>query len=816
MDRAQLFTTLSALASGDFEKLLFAINPPRGLVPGASAAQALRVAALMEWVESPTGCGIEKVRALLAQLPTLPSPPKLCPHNLPRSGTKTFVGRQKDLDRVHTQLTETSRLAITALKGMGGIGKTELALQYAYTHLEAGTYPGGMCWLLAKDQNIGTEIVNFARTRLNVTPPDGLDLAAQVAYVWNQWPTSGDVLVMIDDVAGRNESEAYGAIKPYLPPPNSRFRVLLTTRLQLGASIATVEITILSEAAALELLESLIGQGRVAQELDTAKALCRWLGYLPLGLELVGRFLHTKPTWSLAKMQEQLKAKRLKAKPLLRRQADMTAAHESLAAAFELSWQDLNPQAQELAYRLSLYALAPIPWEWLEQWYDGTAPDDLEDWRDEELISRSLLDLDAAANTVQLHQLIREFFRAKLGTGPGVDTLKRQYCQRMVAIAQTIPQNPTRDQIVAVTPAIPHIAEAATTWQAWLEENELGCPFVGLGWFYSGQGAYGQAEPWYLDCLAVVRSRLGDAHLDVATSLNNLAVLYKSQGRYREAEPLYQQALSLSQRLFGNDHPHVAASLNNLAGLYHAQGRYGEAELIYRDALTLRQRLLGNNHLHVAASLNNLAGLYESQGRYSEAEPLYLDALMLYQRLLGNDHLDVANSMGNLAALYESQGRYSEAEPLYLDALSLRQRLLGDDHPDVATSLNNLATLYQSQSRYSEAEQLHRKALMLRQRLLGDDHLDVAISLNNLATLYQSQGRYGEAELLCQQALMLNQRMLGNEHPNVAQSLNNLAMLYQMQCRYDEAEPLCREALAMRQRLLGNHPAVATSTLRPK
>jgi tetratricopeptide (TPR) repeat protein len=714
MDRAQIFTTLSALVSGDFEKLLFAANPPRGLIPGPTAAQAMRVSALLDWADSPTGCGLDEIQDLLSQLDNLPPPPKLCPHNLPRSGTKTFVGRQKDLDRVHAQLTETSRLAITALKGMGGIGKTELALQYAYTHLDAETYPGGICWLLAKDQNIGTEIVNFARTRLNVTPPDGLDLAAQVAYVWNQWPTSGDVLVIIDDVAGQNENEAYAAIKPYLPT-DSRFRVLLTTRLQLGASIPTVSIDVLSEVESLKLLESLIGQERLTREPNTAKALCKWLGYLPLGLELVGRFLHTKPTWNLAKMQQQLEAKKLEAKALCQAQADMTAAHESLAAAFELSWQDLKPPAQDLAYRLGLYALAPIPWEWMEEWYDGTDPDDLEDWRDEELISRSLLDLDAAANTVQLHQLIREFFLAKLETWTEADPLKRQYCQRMVAIAQTIPQTPTRDQILAVTPAIPHIAEAATTWQGWLSEEDNGLiwPFIGLGRFYAGQGAYGQAEPWYANCLVVARDRLGDDHPHVANSLNNLAHLYQSQGQYSLAEPLYQEALALTKQLLGEAHPDVANSLHNLAGLYESQGRYSLAEPLYQKALALRKQLFGEVHPAVANSLNNLANLYQRQGNYSLAEPLYQEALALRKQLLGEAHPAVASSLNNLAHLYDSQRRYSLAEPLYQKALALIKHLLGEAHPTVATSLNNLALLYKSQGRYGEAEPLYLQAMKI-------------------------------------------------------------------------------------------------------
>ncbi|MDZ8227763.1 tetratricopeptide repeat protein, partial [Nostoc sp. ChiVER01] len=285
---------------------------------------------------------------------------------------------------------------------------------------------------------------------------------------------------------------------------------------------------------------------------------------------------------------------------------------------------------------------------------------------------------------------------------------------------------------------------------------------------------------------------------DVATSLNNLALLYNSQGRYSEAEPLFIQALALRRQLLGDEHPNVATSLNNLANLYYSQGRYSEAEPLFIQALVLRRQLLGDEHPDVATSLNNLANLYNSQGRYSEAEPLFIQALALRRQLLGDEHPNVAASLNNLALLYYSQGRYSEAEPLFIQALALKRQLLGDEHPDVAASLNNLANLYESQGRYSEAEPLFIQALVLRRQLLGDEHPDVATSLNNLANLYNSQGRYSEAEPLFIQALALRRQLLGDEHPNVAASLNNLALLYYSQGRYSEAEPLFIQALVLR------------------
>jgi tetratricopeptide (TPR) repeat protein len=125
---------------------------------------------------------------------------------------------------------------------------------------------------------------------------------------------------------------------------------------------------------------------------------------------------------------------------------------------------------------------------------------------------------------------------------------------------------------------VSHVAEAATTLQPWLSQEDLFWPFVGLGRFYQGQGAYAQAEPWYQGCLSATRSRLGDSpaetlrerHPLVATNLNNLAALYYAQGRYDEAEPLYHQALAILAEAVGTDHPNFQTVFSNFVAFLRA------------------------------------------------------------------------------------------------------------------------------------------------------------------------------------------------------------------------------------------------------
>ena len=344
------------------------------------------------------------------------------------------------------------------------------------------------------------------------------------------------------------------------------------------------------------------------------------------------------------------------------------------------------------------------------------------------------------------------------------------------------------------------------------EHPDVATSLNNLALLYDSQGNYTKAEPLYTRALAILEKVLGKEHPDVALSLNNLGRLYREQGNYTLAEPLYRRALAIREKVLGKEHSDVATSLNNLAALYHYQGNYTKAEPLYRRSLAILEKVLGGEHPDVAASLSNLAELYSSQGNYTLAEPLLLRALAIFEKVLGREHPDVAISLNNLAALYHYQGNYTKAEPLYRRSLAILEKVLGKEHPNVATSLNNLAELYTVQGNYTKVEPLYLRSLAIFEKVLGGEHPDVATSLNNLAALYQVQGNYTKAEPLYRRALAIREKVLGGEHPDVAASLNNLAGLYESQGNYTKAESLYMRSLAIREKVLGGeHPYVATS-----
>ncbi len=302
------------------------------------------------------------------------------PNNLPFSNVREFVGRSSEMSTLHEKLQKGVSVVISAISGMGGVGKTELALQYSRYHWENNHYPGGVCWLEARQGELGTEIVNFARSQLNLNPSEGLELKAQVQYCWAHW-IEGDVLLVLDDVV------AYEDIQAYLPPFQSRFKILITTRHKdLLSSCEELDLQVLEPEAAQELLIAYIGEERWNREVEEGKGICADLGYLPLGIQLVGSYLKGKPDLSWQKMRQRLGLEHRSLKDI---SGDMTA-QRGVKAAFELSWQELNPEQQRLAGLLSLFALAPIPWSAVEQCLPGEDQEELEDNRDE-MVNLSLL-----------------------------------------------------------------------------------------------------------------------------------------------------------------------------------------------------------------------------------------------------------------------------------------------------------------------------------------------------------------------------------------------------------------------------------------
>jgi tetratricopeptide (TPR) repeat protein len=696
------------------------------------------------------------------------------------------VGRSQELEHLKSLLApEGSRAYLT---GMGGVGKSELAIQHAYGSLDL--YRGGILRLDARQglDAMALQVVTFCRGVFpDLALPEDKSPTDLLPLCWSQWPASANppepVLLILDDQRGdKGGYEAERKLLEGLPP---RFRRLITQRQTAPTNAQAMELPLLEREASLELLALQAGEGgtvRLKAEEQAADGLCSEVGDLPLALVLLGARLAERPDLRLDQLLADLQAKGAAAKALQQAHPEL-GAMRGVVEALLISWEPLTDPAKSLLLLLSVMAPAVIPWELVEacrlpelEVEEGSAFGD----QQAELLRAQFVER-SGPGLYQLHPLVRQFLRLQSQEQP--EEMSRWRKQLAAAVAgvcrEQIPQTLTLEQVQGLKVFLPHIQLVAEHLADDLGEEDLIWPTLGLARVAEHQAAFAEALKWYQLALELSELRLGPNHPDAATALNNLAQLLKVTNRLAEAEPLMRRALAIDEASYGNDHPNMAIRLNNLAGLLMDTNRLEEAEPLMRRTLAIDEAIYGNGHPKVARDLNNLAGLLQSTNRLAEAEPLMRLALAIDEASYGNDHPNVAIRLNNLALQLQDTNRLEEAEPLMRRALAIDEVCYGNDHPNVAIGLNNLARLLHDTNRLAEAEPLMRRALAIDEASYGNDHPNVAIRLNNLAQLLQATNRLAEAEPLMRRMveIFIAFQRQGYQHPNLEAGVGNYITL---------------------------------------
>ncbi|QDT95534.1 tetratricopeptide repeat protein [Gimesia aquarii] len=653
--------------------------------------------------------------------------------DVPFKENPVFTGRKKELNELRKRLTSGGRTALTqAIRGLGGIGKTQIAARYAYKYQTEYEF---VFWVQLTDEEkreqtdplllLLNSYVGYCE-KLSI-PFDETEAETAIPAFKNWLEQHHNWLLIFDNADQPNSLERF-------LPLQSQGHILLTSRASVFDKLQILEPIEVDKLPLDQATAFLIK--RVARELNDseqtfARKLAKELDRLPLALEQAGAYLHNKKASTFENYLRRYSESKL---TLLEKQGPIFGKYsESVETTWLINFQEIEEkeelQASADVLRFCAF-LAPdsIPVELITQgahylsesiqhFFEETG-NDVSDLL-QPLFNYSLIQMVPGKNEFSIHRLVQEVMKSR------IDSQDEQsiWQERVVNCVNEIYPWPEHGNWQVCRSLAPQgmVANDYIKQSRIESENSgsLSCKQANL---FSHVGEYKEAEPLYLQAIEISRTVLGENHPEFATSLNNLADLYRSQGRYEEAETLHQQAMEIRRTVLGENHPSFASSLNNLAVLYANQGRYEEAETLYRQAMEIRRTVLGENHPFFATSLNNLAHLYQSQGRYEEAEPLHQQDMEISRTVLGENHPEFATSLNNLAHLYQSQGRYEEAETLYRQAMEIRRTVLGENHPEFATSLNNLAGLYVNQGRYEEAETLYRQAIEILKSTVGLDN----------------------------------------------------------------------------------------------
>ncbi|HET8888232.1 MAG TPA: FxSxx-COOH system tetratricopeptide repeat protein [Candidatus Angelobacter sp.] len=633
------------------------------------------------------------------------------PWLVPHARNDAFTGREQLLIDLRADLVKKRK---QALSGLGGVGKTQIAVEYAYRYKDEYT---AVLWTFADtEQSVRGGFARIA-SLLNLPDKDATE-QAKVTEAVRSWleENSGWLLVL-------DNADDPAAVNDFLPQ-QGKGHILVTSRAHQFQNIGIFsprEIDVLSPDEAREFLLLRTGKTATAKSPEAA-ALAKELGYLPLALEQAAAYIVEKGA-SFASYLAGFKRQR---QTLLNQQGPVLGNEakeqqkRTVATTWSLNFADIEKNSQASADLLRLSAfLAPdaIPLELFEKGTEAMPEKlalELAEAADNPLVLDDLLSpllryslvrRDDEKWTYSIHPLVQEVVRE------GLPDQKSWAERSLLLINSTLPDVTKFENWSALDRFLPHALNCAH----FIESLKIELPEAALllnqaANYLVDRAEYARAEPLYRRALVILEKTLGSDHPNTARNLNDLGVLYYEQKKYDEAEPMYRRALAIEEKMLGPEHPNTADSLNNLAVLNYEQGRYDEAEPLCLRVLTIREKTLGPEHPHTAQSLNNMAQIYRFQGRDKDSEPLHCRALEIREKKLGPMHPDTAESMNNLAGILNRKGNHSEAEPLYRRALAILESALGNEHPHTTHVRGNLIHFYRDQGRSVEADALGNSA----------------------------------------------------------------------------------------------------------
>lgn len=737
------------------------------------------------------------------------------PYMLPQE-IGDFTGREDYIAQIKQSL---ERGNIVAIDGMGGVGKSALAIRVAHRLKDRFADAQLYVNLYGQTPELSLEpktvLIRFLTA---LTGQDESQLATDLDGLVAEYRSTlatKRALIILDNA--RDAAQ----IRDLLPS-NANCAVVVTSRSRLTGlpGAALVDLLPMAVGTDEELGESellfqaiLQDRQRVEVELTTAREIVKLCGRLPIAIRIAAATLKQQ-IWARKSLQayaQELAAESTRLQKLENQQIEAAIPGQgNVWASFNLSYRALTEAEQQLfrwagglpGVNFGVAVLAAAMERERSQIETGLG----------QLLEAQVLEL-RGDNRFGWHDLMRLFAREQLTESERETVLDRGltwYCQWADYWENGL--DPVRCRQLAQQKA----AETEHTAEAW----EQALPMMALNWFVTEQENWVDVVkdlthiPRPDDAIALsanlaaffnLRSIWGDwvttnelvkncaqqaGNLaGVSTTLHNLGTVYLNQGRWEKAIDCYQESLKIYRQR--KDCQGEAQSLNNLGGVYKNQGRWEDAISCYQESLKIC-RQLGDRH-GTAPSLMNLGIVYKNQGKWEEAIDCYQKSLEIC-RQFGDRH-GAAQILMALGTVYNDQSKWEQSIACYQASLETKNQL-GDRH-GVAQIINNLGLVYRNQSKWEEAISLHQKSLGTF-RELGDRHGE-AQALGNLGNVYLNQGKWEEAIAFYEKDLQIS-RELGDHHGE-AQTLGNLGLAYENQDKLKEAIALYKQSLKIKHQL---------------
>jgi tetratricopeptide (TPR) repeat protein len=683
---------------------------------------------------------------------TVPAPPAAKPSigaasavrtaaiwNVPLSRNEYFTGREELLAALDKKLKSNSGpAAVTqAIAGLGGVGKTQLALEYAWRH--ADDYDV-VWWVRAETAVESRSRGDLEKTDIKTTATlaqDYADLAAKLGLPEAKQPnvpetvkavrewlqTNKRWLLIFDNVTKPEDLDEY--------LPTRAGHVLITSRHQEWAHRAgklPIDLFERPDSVAFLLRRTNRTDPAGAGELAAA------LGDLPLALEQAAAYCDStgKSFAAYLGLFNKQRAHLLKfGKP-------KDYPYE-VASAWEMNFTALgkeNAAAADLLNLIAFFAPERIPLNVIVE-HAKELPKRLKKALAEEaccdglvasLLRYSLVRADGGMLFV--HRLVQEVVRDRMP-----EKTRKEWAERAVTLASN---------------AFPYEVNDPATWAP------------------TGE--------WLPHALASVDRALKEriAGRQCQYVLNGAGIFQRRRAAFAESRALLERALPIAEKVFGSDHSEVAAIVNNLGGVLLDLSDLPGAKKCRERAFAIGEKVHGPDHPKVATYVNNLGSVLHGLGDLPGAKKCFERALAIDEKVYGPDHPEVATDVNNLGLVLRALGDLPGAKKCFELALAIDEKVYGPDHPAVATDVNNLGGVLRGLSDLPGAKKCIERALAIDEKVYGPDHPNVAIRVNNLGGVLRALGDLPGAKERYERALKIVMKFLGPDHPNTKIARKNL------------------------------------------
>ncbi|KAI1360650.1 hypothetical protein F5Y08DRAFT_43121 [Xylaria arbuscula] len=675
--------------------------------------------------------------------------------------TQHFVARTGELIEMREALASDGSRRIVVLHGLGGIGKTQIAIAYAKRYRDEYS---AIFWLNIKDETSIQQSFTKVARQILLQHPDASHLRAldlqqdqekvvEAVKAWLSLPGNTRWLLIYDNYDNprlSNDINDTGINISQFIPEAYQGSIIVTTRLSqvdLGHRVQIKKLESLHDS--LKILATTSGRDGLDKDIS-AKRLIEELDGLPLALATAGTYLRRVPI-GLANYLRLYKESWVRLHtdtPNLGSYQDRT-----LCSTWQLSYMQVQKQHPLAAHLLRWWAYFNNEDIWFEllQTNNTDGPAWIHELTNE-------LNFNQAIGALHNYGFVEPYVSASDSVGSRGYSMHACVHSWTVSVLNKDPEDSLARATVACVAAR---APSQNEDQFWSLQNRLlshaaKCSvmrldsddgiewaFYNLGILYSDQGKLDEAEAMYMRALRGKEKAWGPEHTSTLDTVNNLGLLYKSQGKLDEAEAMYVRALRGYEKAWGPEHTSTLDTVNNLGNLYADQGKLTEAEAMYVRALRGKEKAWGPEHTSTLDTVNNLGALYKSQGKLDEAEAMYVQTLRGKEKAWGPEHTSTLQTVNNLGALYADQGKLAEAEAMYVRALRGYEKAIGPQNiisyrPAINTS-QNLGFLLSAQGKPNEAEILIRRAYVNLEALLGPSHKDVQSLQNALQGMNQLQ-----------------------------------------------------------------------------